>query len=250
MASILTAYFRKSYEDIENLDSILNTYNKISIHGDRLYDGYMHSIYIRVEEEECNKIFNMYNINQLLSDQQFTFFSNNKVGIIYYVARNPKIINSVEKWDFEHSTLYNYEDRDVIYCVDKFVDRAYVPPNLLSMVSTRLNSYGYWLVLDGTHTMFFGTRVMYAKDEINLFYINRKIRKLMNSTNIAVSAAATMTNPEIQLNVYIDHYVMFRCMSSYQTMYNKNKIKQLFDNQKLSYLLKRDPVNLLEAINP
>ncbi|UBZ25676.1 hypothetical protein QKT26_gp86 [Carcinus maenas nudivirus] len=237
MSSLLTALIRKRYQPIDNLNAIfdINTKN-ISIHGDKLYEGNIHALYLKVTLDDYYKIYNYYNKNNMINNQDFVFYSNNKIGVMCYTERGSRVINNCEKWEFSKSTVYNYEDVDVAYTIDEVKERIIIPTKLLNNTSVRLNAYGNWCRFDGRFYMFLGSRILYNNHTPDLKYISIKNRTDMNCINLG-SNPGKFTNIYNAMDVCQDYFILFRSVNLNEFILNKNEIKKILCSQKLEHLL-------------
>lgn len=246
MSSLLTNFVRKRYNSIDLLDDQYKINPQISIIQGNLYKGFIHSIYIKLDEEDFTKLYTYYNLHHLLDNQSYIMYSNNVRGVLAYGNKKSYKYN-VEKWDFEHSVVYNYPSVDVAYVIDKFSNRMVIEAPTINNVSLRLNSYGNCCKLDSNVTMFLGRRVINKIYDKNLEFINQKDRLENRCVNLEVRSARSSRNIIVAQNVYEDLYVIFRSVNFKTCAYNKKDIKKFLCTQKLDHLV-NVKTNFLEPI--
>ena len=247
MCSLITPYIPKFYRNVDELQDNFSLYkNKINVLGGSLYEGYIHSVYVKIEYDDYAKIYNYYNDHNLLSSQSYNMYSNNKLGVLCYYD-NVRYEKSSEKWDFmpSGSNVYNYKTADVAYCIDKFENRRFLEMSKLNDVSLRFNSYGNWCNLDCKVSMFLGSRLIYNHHERDLEFINATDRRINNCVNLTPVSAKAFMNIYTSLEVQTDLYVMFRSVNRNKFNFSKFDIKEFLQKQKLHHLIDQK-CNLLE----
>ncbi|QBB28691.1 hypothetical protein HgNV_086 [Homarus gammarus nudivirus] len=236
MSSILTPYIRKRYKNIDELNNIFNINNKVCAPSDALYEGNIHSIYVKVDVEDYTKIFNHNNYNNIMHDQTYVFYSNNRIGVLAYTEKNKKK-NVCETWDFVNSTVYSYDTVDVAYVVDNFKGRLTLPMDRFNNLSMRLNSYGSWCQFDSNLTIFIGKRILYTGHPKDLEYVNLRAREAEQLSNLS-NVGARFSNIYYHINVREDYFVLFRRTNALDSIFNKSSIYNLLRSQKLEHLLR------------
>lgn len=212
-----------------------------------VHEGSIHSIYIKLDNEDYSKIYNYYNYNNMLDNQTYLMYSNNSIGVLFY-KDNLTYKNVAEKWKFVRSSVYNYKNVDVAYVIDKFELKRTVPSKMFNNISIRLNSYGNWCNLDSKLAMFIGRRIIYKNHNKNLQFLSENDREVNQCVNYG-HESAVVPNPFVIMDTYEDLYVLFRSINHKNFLFNKKDIKNFLCNQKLEHMISKKN-NLIIPLQP
>ncbi|UOT91846.1 KM727_gp86-like protein [Aratus pisonii nudivirus] len=241
MSSILTPFFMKRYKPFEELEYTINVDSNEDIVVCN-YEGSIHSIYIKLDQFEYDKIFSSYNTFNILNNQEFNFYTNNKIGCICYIDKQ-NYNKQCEKFSICQSDIYNFKNSDVCYAIDRYEDRVTLPMNSINDVSLRLNAYGNWITLDHKHTVLLGCRLIYKNHPDDLEFISQSSRSRRELVNLN-QQSATINNHEVKLNVFADKFIIFRTVNYKNFCFNKKDVMKYICQQKLYHLIEKK-TNLL-----
>ena len=241
MSSILTAHIPKVYKSIDELDTIFNFVKTFSVHGAKLEIGNIHSVYAKLSPDDYHKLYAHFVAKSGDATKRFFYYDNNLIGVLIYD-------NICEKWQYEESTVYAFNEMDVCYIVDEFVNRSTFNPEEINNLKLRYIASGFWFMLDDKSQVFVGNRLIYKNYNTspNLQMVAYKKRLRNNFPNSMIESATSNTMVD-HLAVCNDPFILYRTVNSTNYMYNKVSVRHLLCNQKLNHLVEQ-PLKLLNPI--
>ncbi|UHB41830.1 hypothetical protein MrNuV_ORF107 [Macrobrachium rosenbergii nudivirus] len=241
MSSILTPHIPKVYYNANDLNHLFNFPDTFDILSTKVVNGKIHSIYARIENSDYTKLYNFYIDKSGEEKNKFYYYDNNKIGVLIY--------NDVcEKWKYDNSTVYSYDDVDVCYTVDSFSDRTLLKPSDVNDLDIRFIAYGNWFIYNDKLQVLLGNQIMYQTCTIldNLSTVAYNQRVADNLANSALESASLQALDD-HLNVCNRKFILYRSFNNMDAIYNKTAINKLFCSQKLKHIIEQ-PLKLLEPI--
>lgn len=192
-------------------------------------EGYMHSIYIKLTEQEYFNIYQKYATTNLTNQNYFMYANNTS----FVVVKNSKPINktdkttSFESWIIDNDSIISYTMpyNDICYTVEAFRDRFLTKTSPINDVRLRFIGNGCWLMLDKNTTIFIG-KTQQHKSIIDLDMATA-IRHENNSRyRVDDCVSANAQTIDYNLDMIPTYFIMKLCCSSAEMLYGYSNVTE------------------------
>lgn len=196
----------------------------------------MHSIYIKLTEQEYYNIYQKYATTNL-TNQNYFMYANNSAFVI---IKNSKPINkndkttSFESWVIDNDTILTYTlpYNDICYTIDFFTKRFLTKTSPMNHVNLRFISNGCWLMLDKHTTIFIGKSQQHESIQ-NLDMATAT--RLQNGSRYRADDCVSAFSKSIDYNLDMipTYYIMKLCCSSTEFLYSYSNISEFAKNHNI-----------------
>ncbi|QLI62459.1 KN57gp_097 [Dikerogammarus haemobaphes nudivirus] len=228
MATILSEYFPKTYIPINELESKNIWGSNDSFIDNTLSDGYIHSIYTRLEKSEYLKMFQKYKSTNI-ERQKFILYGNNLLFLL--ILRKNSVLDKKEEiwydtWIKPHETInkeqvvnvktYTFDDDPIAYTIEPFNKRIIRNKAPFLDVDIRYIANGSWLDVDTQNRIFLG--ISFNPPNPNKLAIKTNERKTgsLEVDSEAVGAYSTVID---DLRKQKEYFFLNHCRSKLPTLY-------------------------------
>lgn len=200
-------------------------------------EGYMHTIYVELTNEEYTSLFYKYKQTNLIN-QNFIMYANNSVFVLGTDTKpvNKKFSYKFETWNIEDDNTLNFTMNTIPVCynIDKFTNRYVSKEVDFTKTSLRLVANGCWLYEDNFNTVFIGQTL--RSNTTKPLTLSTKDRFMRTESTYTTRESAISRSIDDNTHMCATYFLMNKVSSTSQYLYTEIQIEEFLKQHNLEYL--------------